>query len=150
MTESANSTRTVATLEKTATGEVKSFKYTNAYNKAGQPGKPPVSANGLTPDFLGNTKWLYPVTGNQNNIVKIKLSGKRKGTDGDFHRANQEAGFPTTKAPEGYTWHQMNDFDPVTGESTMQLVKTTDHTGSLPHTGSVKQFENYSGATYTD
>ncbi|GAA5044661.1 hypothetical protein GCM10011506_48220 [Marivirga lumbricoides] len=36
------------------------------------------------------------------------------------------------------------------GESTMQLVKTTDHTGSLPHTGSVKQFENYSGTTYTD
>ena len=84
MAESSNSTRTVATLEKTATGEVKSFKYTNAYNNAGQPGKPPVSANGLTPDFSGNPAWLYPVTGNQKNIVKIKLSGKRKGTDGDF------------------------------------------------------------------
>ncbi|WP_458308949.1 hypothetical protein [Croceiramulus getboli] len=32
----------------------------------------------------------------------------------------------------------------------MQLVKTTDHTGSLPHNGSVKQLENYSDTTYTD
>lgn len=150
MAESSTSTRVVATIEQTASGKMKSFKYARAYNKAGQPGKPPISANGLTPDFAGNPSWLYPVTGNQKNIVKIKLSGKRKGTDGDFHRANIEAGFPTTKAPEGYTWHHMDDFDPKTGESTMQLVKRIDHEGSLPHTGSVKQMENYTGVKYID
>ncbi len=150
ITESSNSTRTVVTVERVAKGEVKSFKYTNAYNKAGRPGKPPISENGLTPDFSGNTDWLYPVTGDQKNIVKIKLSGKRKGTDGGFHRANQKAGFSTTKAPKGYTWHHMDDFDPATGECTMQLVNTSDHTGSLPHTGSVKQYENYSGTKYAN
>ena len=41
----------------------------------------------------------------------------------------------------------MDDYDPITGESTMQLVKTTDHTATLPDTGSVKQ---NSGTSYSD
>ena len=49
-----------------------------------------------------------------------------------------------------YTWHHMDDFNPKTGESTMQLVKRIDHEGSLPHTGSVKQMENYTGVKYID
>lgn len=86
--------------------------------------------------------------------MRIKLSGKRRGTDGDFHRANIEAGFSGVEAPTGpngnkYTWHHLDDFDPETGESTMQLVRLEDHTGALPHTGSVKQYENYTGTKYT-
>jgi len=145
-TESSTSARTVSTIEKTATGEFKSFKYQNAYNR----GTPPVSANGLVPDFSTNPNgtWLYPVTGNQKNIVKIKLTGKRIGTGGDFHKANQAAGFPTNSAPTGYTWHHLDDFDPQTGEATFQLVKTSEHVKTFPHTGSVKQYENYYNTIY--
>ena len=68
-------------------------------------------------------------------------------------RAMKEAGFNGTTTPKGpdgenYTWHHLDDYDPVTGESTMQLVKTTDHIGSLPHTGSVKQYSNYNNTSY--
>ncbi len=147
-TGAGGSTTIVSTVEKTAAGGFKSFKYTQAYNNS----SPPISANKLAPDFSSNPDgaWLFPVTGNQKNIVRIKLSGKRKGTDGDFHRANQEAGFPNTTAPQGYTWHHLDDFDPATGESTMQLVKSSVHQGTIPHTGSVKQFENYNNTTYSN
>ncbi len=153
MTESSLSTRRVVTVEKTASGEIKSFKYTNAYNKAGQPGKPPISVNGLTPDFSGNPDWLFPVTGNQKNIVRIKLTGKRNGVGGDFDLANKAANLkdlvPSGKwKPDDYTWHHLDDFDPVTGESTLQLVKTVDHQGALPHSGSAKQWSNYTGQAY--
>ncbi|HYC85213.1 MAG TPA: HNH endonuclease [Chryseosolibacter sp.] len=150
VTQSTSSVRTVVTVEKTVTGEIKSFKYTNGYNQAGQAGKPPVSENGLAPDFSNKPASLYPTVGNEKNIVKIKLSGKRQGDDGDFHRANQAANLPGTTAPTNYTWHHLDDFDPETGEATMQLVKTTDHVGTTPHTGSVKQYENYKGTTYSN
>ena len=70
-------------------------------------------------------------------------------------RAMKEAGFNGTTTPKGpdgenYTWHHLDDYDPVTGESTMQLVRRTDHEGSLPHTGSVRQKENYTGIKYTN
>jgi hypothetical protein len=148
ITTQGGAKRTVATVEKTATGEFKSFKYVNAYNKA----SPPVSANKLAPDFSSNPggAWLYPETVNQKNSVRIKLTGKRKNTGGDFHKANQEAGFPGTEAPSGYTWHHLDDFDPVTGEGTFQLVKTSEHVKTFPHTGSVKQYENYHNTTYAN
>ncbi|MEB2280736.1 HNH endonuclease [Lysinibacillus xylanilyticus] len=47
-----------------------------------------------------------------------------------------------------YTWHHVADFDPSTGKSTMQLVKTEAHNASLPHQGSVKQFEQFLGVEY--
>ena len=151
--DSNTATRVVTTIERTATGKMKSFKYARAYNKAGQTGKPPMSANKLTPDFSGNPDWLYPITGNQKNIVKIKLTGKRNGVGGDFDLANKAAKLegliPSGKwKPDGYTWHHMDDFDPITGESTLQLVKTLDHQGSTPHVGSAAQWSNYYGIEY--
>jgi hypothetical protein len=50
--------------------------------------------------------------------------------------------------PNDYTWHHLDDFDPVTGECTMQLIKTSEHQKTLPHTGSVKQWENFTGKIY--
>lgn len=145
--------RRVVIMQKIESGEVKTFTYDRAYNKAHLPGRPPISANGLTPDFKGMTNMLYPVVGDQKNIVRITLSSRRDGVDGDFARANAKAGFSGLKAPTGpdgtkYTWHHMDDFDPETGESTMQLVKTTDHQASTPHYGSAKQYEDYKGVTY--
>lgn len=55
---------------------------------------------------------------------------------------------PGKYKPDGYTWHHLDDFDPMTGEATMQLVKTTEHTKTIPHTGSAKQWANYHGITY--
>src|SRR5690606_38211719 len=44
----------------------------NALKKLGI--KLPVSKNGLSMDFA-NTKYLYPIKGNEKNIVKIKMTG---------------------------------------------------------------------------
>lgn len=149
-TESSLSTRIVSTIENTSNQGYKSFKYQNSYNRA--PPSPPISANKLAPDFSSNPNgdWLYPITGNEKNIVRIKLTGARSGTNFDFHKANQAANLPGTTAPTGYTWHHLDDFDPVTGEATMQLVKTDVHNATLFHTGSVKQWENFNNLTYAN
>ncbi|MFM2482556.1 RHS repeat-associated core domain-containing protein [Celerinatantimonas sp. YJH-8] len=99
-------------------------------------------------DFTG-TDALYQ---NGINTVKIKMTGGRYG---DFKAANKLAGYkgPSGNAtgkshPDGYTWHHLNDYDPATNESTMQLVKTESHEATFPHAGSVSQFEKYHGVEY--
>jgi hypothetical protein len=76
------------------------------------------------------------------------MTGKRTGLDGDFAEANREAGFPGNNPPgDGvYVWHHLDDFNPLTGECTMQLVRADVH--NITHTGSVKQYENYTGTIY--
>ncbi len=140
--------RSVVALEKTSSGKFVSTKYQNAYNKHTRPGMPPLGPGKIAPDFSGNSNWLYPITGSQKNIVKVRLTGKRRGVGGDFEAANQAAGFPTTTAPTGYSWHHLDNFDPATGEATFQLVKKAIHQSTAPHTGSVKQWEVFSGQTY--
>ncbi|WP_368350112.1 RHS repeat-associated core domain-containing protein [Pectobacterium peruviense] len=99
-------------------------------------------------DFSG-TDALYQ---GGENTVKIKMTGGRYG---DFKAANDLAGYngPSGKAtgkahPAGYTWHHLDDYDPVTNESTMQLVKTEAHEKTFPHSGSVSQFEKHHGVEY--
>ncbi|KGT97008.1 RHS repeat-associated core domain-containing protein, partial [Dickeya fangzhongdai] len=99
-------------------------------------------------DFSG-TDALYQ---GGTNTVKIKMTGGRYG---DFKAANELAGYKgasgmaTGKAhPDGYTWHHLNDYNPVTNESTMQLVKTEAHEATFPHAGSVSQFEKHHGVEY--
>ena len=89
------------------------------------------------------TQYIHPLQGDE--VVKIKMSGKRTGTDGDFHLANQEAGLSGTKAPDGYVWHHMDGFDPRTGECSMQLVEDGAHTRveGMAHSGSVDQYKAY-------
>ncbi len=55
-TGAGGATTVVSTVEKTANGSYKSFKYTNAYSKT----SPPISANKLAPDFSTNPngQWL--------------------------------------------------------------------------------------------
>ena len=94
-----------------------------------------------TVDFSGHPD-LYQGPG--KNTVKIKLTGDRSS---DFTRAYKEAGITKADAT-GYTWHHVADFDPKTGESTMQLIKTSAHEANLPHKGSAGQFADYFGVQY--
>jgi len=94
-------------------------------------------------DFTGSPD-LFPVTGSQQNIVTITMQGSRQR---DFVQAYQQAGISKADAGD-YTWHHVDDFNPTTGETTMQLVKTSAHVESFPHTGSVSQFEEHFGVDY--
>jgi len=102
-----------------------------------------VTANG-GPTFEG-TPYLYPVKDGKQNIVRIKMNGDYYS---DFADANEAAGFPRSKTPDDHTWHHLDDFDPKSGECTMQLVRSKVHVKTIPHQGGVKQymkFHNYSG-----
>ncbi len=93
--------------------------------------------------FPPNHKDLFPVKGNQQHTVKITMQGSR---GRDFTAAFKAAGISKADAA-GYTWHHVDDFDPCTGETTMQLVKTDgDHKQN--HKGSVHQFEKEYGLKY--
>ncbi|KAB2915967.1 MAG: hypothetical protein F9K23_09550 [Bacteroidetes bacterium] len=39
-----------------------------------------------------------------------------------------------------YTWHYLDDFDPITGKGTLQLEDREIHKKTSPHLDSVKQF----------
>lgn len=93
---------------------------------------------GLSVDF-SDTPYLYPVTGEQKNIVKVKLTGTRWFDD---KLAYELSGIKKNK---NYTWHHLDDYDPITGTCTMQLVDLDIHVKTYPHYGSVelvKQFFN--------
>jgi len=99
-------------------------------------------------DFSGSDA-LYP---HGESIVKIQMTGSRYG---DFKAANDIAGYANASGnitgkshPENYTWHHLNDYDPVSNTSTMQLVETSAHEATFPHSGSVSQFEKYNGVKY--
>jgi len=86
------------------------------------------------------------------NTVKIQMQGSRYR---DFKAANAQAGYKSTSGnftgkshPDGYTWHHVDDYDPVTNTSTMQLVETSAHEATYPHKGSVSQFEKHHGVSY--
>ncbi len=97
-------------------------------------------------DFTGSPD-LYPVSDGQSNIVTIQLQGNRYG---DFKEANVAGGFGKSgkSTPQGYTWHHMDDYDPVSNTSSMQLVKREAHEASFPHMGSVKQYQDAHGVKY--
>ncbi len=86
---------------------------------------------GLAPlqgvDFGGSPN-LYPVTGGQQNVVSIPMQGSR---GRDFTQAYKESGVNQADA-DGYTWHHVDDFNPDTGSSTMQLVSTDAHEATYP------------------
>jgi hypothetical protein len=49
------------------------------------------------------------------------------------------------------TWHHLDDFNPITGECTMQLVESSVHQGlgvqGMAHSGSVAQWKSYYGSS---
>ncbi|WP_333819901.1 HNH endonuclease signature motif containing protein, partial [Ohtaekwangia sp.] len=131
------------------------YKFEPAYKPSTNPNiDVPLSKNLLAPDFYGS-KYLYPITGNQKNIVKIKMTGNRTS---DFKVSNQLAGFGNTSSPPvitingkvtNYTWHHLDDFNSTTGECTMQLVERDAHTAiGMTHTGSVGQYKAFNGSGY--
>ena len=118
-----------------------------------------ISENKLVPDYTkkmngqASTEYLYPqnlLPAGKSPIVRIKMTGKRSGTGGDFNLANIEAGLPGINAPANYVWHHMDDFEIINGEAwcTMQLVKTDAHTqvAGMAHSGSVAQWKAYYGS----
>lgn len=90
---------------------------------------------------------MYPVKDGQLNIVEIELTGSRAK---DFRKANQLAGFPEagSGAPEGYTWHHVDDYNSATNRATMQLVDSDAHNATKPHKGSAGQYDDINGPTY--
>lgn len=88
--------------------------------------------------------------------VAIQAQGAR---ELDYRTANKEAGLngPKGKATidahhnvygKGNTvWHHAT-YDPATNTMRMQLVTVDDHKASLPHRGSVADFEAAHGVTY--
>lgn len=94
------------------------------------------------PTFAG-TDHLYPAEQGQQSAVEIGLTGSRKD---DFKRANEVGGF--TKRPDGYTWHHVDDFNPQTGTSSLELVQKGAHEATYPHAGSVSQYEKFHGTRY--
>ncbi|UYZ61407.1 type VI secretion system tube protein TssD [Hymenobacter weizhouensis] len=115
----------------------------------------PLTLNG-EPTFVG-TPCMYPVTGNQKNVVVIQMQGSR---EADFLRANQEAGLldivktqglKNNQAPDGYTWHHRADYHPSPpphppyGTCTMELVDEDAHADTFVHFGSCDQVNKHVG-----
>lgn len=98
----------------------------------------------LQPVDFSNSPDLFPAGPGQKSIVQIPMQGTR---ERDFTQAFKESGIPRSQAAD-YTWHHVHDFNPETGMTTMQLVSTTAHEASLPHIGSVAQFEKEFGVKY--
>lgn len=106
------------------------------------------SKNGLSVDFSKTPKYLFGGRKSSKSIVKIKLKGNR-GLDNKV--AWKKAGFnekQIEELDEIYTWHHMDDFDPVKGEATLQLVERSIHKKCTPHIGSVKQVEEFFNIKY--
>ncbi|MBS5775388.1 MAG: PAAR domain-containing protein [Enterobacter cloacae] len=88
---------------------------------------------------------LYNKKPDVNPIVKIQYTGDY---DLDFQAANKAAGLNQKKAPSGYVWHHLDDYDPRTNTGTMQLVEQGAHRG-IPHKGGVSQYKLATGKAYT-
>lgn len=120
----------------------------------------PPSDVGLAPDYssiadktVNGKPVIFKVEGVQA-ITKIKYSSVR---DIDFRLAYEKMGIPNNMidvVKENYVWHHLDDFNPVTGEGTMQLVLKDVHNSAmlgrdLNHTGGVAIWKwFYGGLSY--
>ena len=105
--------------------------------------KPPMSV-----DFSSTPQHIYGGKADKPGIVKIKLTGN---DEKDFLMSFKKAGISDSLAIElnkTYTWHHVDDFDPLTGECTMQLVNRKVHEGSCPHIGGGGLYKAFMGIGY--
>ncbi len=121
---------------------------------------PGVRGRGYAPDFnlfddafIG--EYIYPGNGlgaRENANIRIKMSGNY---DEDFRRAIEVADIPASDipsgklAPEGFVWHHLDDFDPIDGTCTMQLVRRELHNDVVKapaHTGVSNKGTEHAGA----
>ena len=98
------------------------------------------TANGGA-DFSG-TEYMYQING-KDSIVSVEMTGNR---GKDFKAANEAVGLTAT--PDGYVWHHVDDYDPVTGKCTIQLVMDEAHDASKVHSGSCAQYDAINGKFY--
>ena len=107
------------------------------------------------PTYAG-TNHMFPVTGDQKNVVQIQMTGNRKA---DFRAANDKAklaglvegqGLANHRPPKGYIWHHRADFvvigdgkTPPYGTCTMELVHEDAHKATIVHRGSCDQYNNH-------
>jgi len=93
-----------------------------------------------------NSPDLYPISTGQANIVTIRYTGSRRK---DYKAANIAGNIGVTqRPPPGYTWHHLDDYDPLTNTGTMQLIKRSTHEMNYPHDGGVKQYEKAKKTQY--
>ncbi|WGH74649.1 HNH endonuclease [Tenacibaculum tangerinum] len=100
-----------------------------------------IGGKGLVPDYLHNPEFLFNKD-KRFGSIKIKVTGVDRD---DFKLCNEIAekispGFKSkiskgADKPDGYAWHHMDDYNPLTGECTMQLVLSDVHTSCFPHKG---------------
>lgn len=109
--------------------------------------KPPQSARKLAPDFV-NTPYLYEATGTERAIVKIKMTGNRRWDDLLAFELSSIKATPNLR--KNYVWHHLDDFDPIKGTCTMQLVKKSAHKACNPHTGAANLFDTFFNFGYYD
>jgi len=108
----------------------------------------PLSKTGLSPDYGKADKILY-LGDREFGRVRIQLTGTR---DLDFSLANAVMELPET--PFRYVWHHLDDFDPVTREATLQLIRKEFHLqtiygkSTVKHIGGVALWERFFGCRY--
>ncbi len=100
---------------------------------------------------------LESVTFPASQVIAETTIQMQGGRGRDFKAANANVGLngqrgrPTQNAHRDIhgdvTWHHAS-YDPATNTAKMQLVSTPDHQARLPHKGSVKDFEDFTGTTY--
>ena len=115
--------------------------------RAAEKGFPGIGTTENGGPTFANSPYMYEPQPGQSNVVTIPLTGSRTA---DFAAANKAAKIGTSAAdtPQGYTWHHVDDFNPETGTSSMELVQTAAHRATMPHKGSVGQYSDYNGVSY--
>lgn len=111
--------------------------------RAAEKGYPGIGTTTKGGPTHAGTDYLYPAGPGQQSVVRIKLTGSRRD---DFELANSEGKF--TETPDNYVWHHLDDFNPQNGEATLELIDKEAHKATMPHTGSVAQYEKYHGVRY--
>lgn len=118
----------------------------------------PLGPNKLAPDYkpikdtlINGNKLVYHFGDPPAEaITKIKYTSV---LDADFRLAYKKLGLTSDQIKEAeklYVWHHLDDFDPVTGEGTMQLVLRELHNPaqagygpSLRHTGGTAMWRKF-------
>jgi hypothetical protein len=78
--------------------------------------------------------------------VQIPYTGSRML---DYQAANQAAGLgDSMRAPAGFVWHHLDDYNALTNTGTMQLVDQAAHMANAPHIGGVAQWVEWMGVPY--
>lgn len=111
-----------------------------------------MSQNQFAPDYATKGgQYLFPknwLREGQSNVIQLVLTGE---VIEDVKKANQLAGFescgvlPPCIYDIQYVWHYLDDFDPTTGQATLQLVEQAAHTRikGMEYLCAMAQYRNY-------